>query len=220
MVNYNKQKPYLTEIPKPTESTHVDRSSRPSTPDRQTGRQAAIRSLSLSCTPDLGPHGTPRPHLPLAIHLSAAVGLGEGRLKHVVLQQADGQGGGRDAVRGAWLALALGLGLGLGLVVVLAPHLWARGAQPSEEPGAALGARACVSACAARTCACACADAADAAAAAAGCGCRHARWCRRAWCSRQRRHRCIAWRVMAALRSAAAAAAAAARVAPAVATVL
>ena len=112
------------------------------------------------------------------------------------------------------------------VVVVLAPHLWARGAQPSEELGAALGAAlgacACVSACAARTCACACADATDTAATAAGCGCRHARWCRRAWRGRQRRHRCIAWRVMAALRSAAAAAAAAAaaRVAPAVATVL
>ena len=73
--------------------------------------------LSLSCAPDLGPHGTrdaPQDRT-WVIHLSAAVGLGEWRLKHVVLQQAAGQGGGRDAVRGAWLALALGLGLGLGL---------------------------------------------------------------------------------------------------------
>ena len=49
------------------------------------------------------------------MHLSAAVGLGEWRLEHVVLQQAAGQGGGRNAVRGSWLALALGIGLGLGL---------------------------------------------------------------------------------------------------------
>ena len=92
MVNYNKQKPYLTEIPKPTESTHVDRSSRPSTPDRQTGRQAGSQVTVAVMHPGPGSpwHPNARPHLPLAIHLSAAVGLGEGRLKHVVLQQADG----------------------------------------------------------------------------------------------------------------------------------
>ena len=121
MVNYNKQTPYRNPE---AHRIHARRPVESVEHPRQTDRQAGGNKVTVTVmhpgpgSPSHGTRDAPQDRTWI-MHLSAAVGLGEWRLKHIVLQQAAGQGGRRDAVRGAWLALGLGLGLGLGLLVGL-----------------------------------------------------------------------------------------------------